>query len=363
MIAKITRGSSFKGAARYILDERRGLHHDHQPEIIAGNMAGRTSRELTREFEAVRQQRPDIEKPVEHVALSFARDERRLSNEEMARLADEYVKRRGYDPDRCQYVVVRHRDKEHQHCHILLNRVRTDRTVVPQQFREYLRNKETCRALERDHNLRPVRSERMSGPIDERAPTRGEDRMRRDCGKESEKEQLKALIREAAAGKPTMREFVRRLEAKGVQVRANIARTGHVSGISYRLDHVAVKGSRVGRTYTFEGVQRALGVCYEPSRDLSELQRAARATRGHEPARHRGHDLASRLAGRLGRRVAFRVPGFSELRTLTSLARDLKQLTRSPSRAALTIAARALPPQARAGLLIARKLMDLSRTR
>jgi relaxase-like protein len=122
VIAKITRGGSLRGAARYVLDERRGLDRDHQPEMIAGNMAGRTSAELAREFEAVRQQRPDIRKPVEHVALSFARDERPLSNDEMARLADEYLKRRGHDPDRVQYVVVRHRDKDHQHCHILLNR-------------------------------------------------------------------------------------------------------------------------------------------------------------------------------------------------------------------------------------------------
>ena len=195
MIAKVTRGASFKGPARYILDERRGLDHDHQPEMIAGNMAGRTSGGLAREFEAVRQQRPDIQKPVEHVALSFARDDRRLGNDEMARLADDYVRRRGYDPDRGQYVVVRHHDKEHQHCHILLNRVRTDRTVVPQQFREYLRNKETCRALERDYNLRPVGSERRAGSIHGRTPTKGEDRMRPDRGTESEKEELKALIR------------------------------------------------------------------------------------------------------------------------------------------------------------------------
>ncbi len=363
MIARITRGSSFKGAARYILDPRRGLDHDHQPEIIAGNMAGRTSGGLTREFEAVRQQRPDIGKPVEHVALSFARDDRRLGNDEMARLADEYVRRRGYDPDRCQYVVVRHRDNEHQHCHILLNRVRTDRTVVPQEFREYLRNKETCRALERDYGLRPVRSERRAGSIRGRAPTRGEDRMRRDGGRESEKEQLKVLIREAAAGKPTMRQFVRRLEARGVQVRANIALTGHVSGISYRLDHVAVKGSGLGRTYSFEGVQRELGVRYDPSRDLPERQRAARATRGREPAWRRDRGIASRLAGRLGRHVTSRIPGVREVRTLASLARDLKLLTKSPSRAALNLASRALPPQARVGLLIARTLMNLSRTR
>jgi hypothetical protein len=209
VIAKITRGGSFAGAARYVLDERRGLDHDHQPEIIGGNMAGRTSRELTREFEAVRQQRPDIRKPVEHVALSFDPGERSLSNDDVARLADQYLKRRGHDPDRLQYVVVRHRDKDHQHCHILLNRIRTDRTVVPQQYREYVRSKETCRALERDFGLRRVRNERPR--FGERPPTRAEDRMARDRGLVSEKEQLKALIRDAAKDQPTMSEFVRRL--------------------------------------------------------------------------------------------------------------------------------------------------------
>jgi len=34
VIAKITRGGSFRGAARYVLDERRGLDRDHQPEMI-----------------------------------------------------------------------------------------------------------------------------------------------------------------------------------------------------------------------------------------------------------------------------------------------------------------------------------------
>src|SRR5207244_11607983 len=125
--------------------------------------------------------------------------------DERARRADEYLKRRCQDPDRVQYVVVRHRDKDHQHCHILLNRIRTDRTVVPQQYREYLRNKETCRALERDFGLRPVRNERPR--FDERAPTRAEDRMARDRGVVSEKEQLQALLRGAPTDGPTMDEL------------------------------------------------------------------------------------------------------------------------------------------------------------
>ena len=357
MIAKITRGGNFRGAARYLLDERRSLDRDHQPEIIGGNMAARTSAELTREFEAVRQQRPDIRKPVEHVALSFARDDRPLSNDELARLADEYLKRRGHDPDRVQYVVVRHRDKDHQHCHILLNRIRTDRTVVPQQYREYLRSKETCRAIERDFGLRPVRNERPR--FDERAPTRAEDRMARDRGLVSEKEQLKALIRGAAKDGPTISEFVRRLRAKGVQVRANIARTGHVSGISYRLDRVAVKGSGLGRAYSFEGLQKEQGVRYDRSRDLPALERAARATKGLEPLRRRRRPL--RLPS--PSRALSRLPGYQEARTALWLAHNMELASRAPGRAALNIAERLLPPDARTAVRVIRSVIDLSRGR
>ena len=44
MIAKIGRGSSFRGALNYV------LHREHQPEIIGGNMAGTNARDLAREF-------------------------------------------------------------------------------------------------------------------------------------------------------------------------------------------------------------------------------------------------------------------------------------------------------------------------
>ena len=58
MIAKIVEGKGFSGAAHYVLDPA------HRPEIVGGNMAGRTPQDLTREFAVARQQRPDVEKPV-----------------------------------------------------------------------------------------------------------------------------------------------------------------------------------------------------------------------------------------------------------------------------------------------------------
>jgi hypothetical protein len=359
VIAKITRGSGFGGVVRYVLDERKGLVPDHQPEMIGGNMAGRTSAELVREFSAVRWLRPDVQKPVEHVSVSFGKDERPISNDEMARLADEYLRRRGVHLERVQYVVVRHRDKGHQHCHLVLNRVRTDLKLVPQAFRDYVRSKEICRTLERDFGLKPARSDRTPGRLHEWAPSRGEERMKRDRGIESVKERLKALIRGAARGQPTMTAFVNRLEAEGVQARANVsATTGHVSGISFRLEGVAVKGSKLGHGYSFLGLQRDQGVRYDAGRDLTALERVTRLTAGQEPLRGLGRIPAGLLT-----RGAGRVPALALMRTLQGLAHDLNR-GQFPARALMRLAVSlALPPQTRAALGIVRTLRNLSRSR
>jgi hypothetical protein len=59
VIAKIGRGSSFRGALNYV------LHREHQPEIIGGNMGGTNARDLAREFGMSRQLRPEVAQPVE----------------------------------------------------------------------------------------------------------------------------------------------------------------------------------------------------------------------------------------------------------------------------------------------------------
>jgi hypothetical protein len=93
------------------------------------------------------------------------------------------------------------------------------------------------------------------------------------------------MIQEAARGRPTMTEFLGRLEARGVGVRPNLASTGHVSGISYRLQRVAVKGSHLGRAFSWAGLQRVHGVRYAPVRDRPAIERAARKSLRRETPR------------------------------------------------------------------------------
>ncbi len=69
MIGKIAaKGRSFRGLAAYLLRLGRG-------RIVAGVMAGRTPRELSKEFGVLRRLNPKLNKAVAHLMLSPAPDD------------------------------------------------------------------------------------------------------------------------------------------------------------------------------------------------------------------------------------------------------------------------------------------------
>lgn len=346
MIAKISPGRGFRGATQYVTGERPRLAEEQQPERIGGNMAGQDARAMGREFEVVRAQRRDIQEPVNHVSLNFHKGDRPLTSDEMVRIAERYLEKHGFDREQNQYLIVRHRDKDYQHLHIVANRVRLDGKVTEKPW--YQHNKAVCRELEQEFKLRAP--ERNQDRNQDRAPTRGEDRMRLDRNLASEKEQLKALIREAAQGRPTATQFLARLEERHVQVRPNMGRTGDPTGLSYRLDNVAVQGRKLGPAYSWSGVQKHLGVQYDARRDRPALERAAGVTIGREPTSRpterpravlpaRSVD-AGRAASTMARAYAFvRDPAGTALRVATNKALEVAG-SRIPGVAAVTAAAR-----------------------
>jgi hypothetical protein len=311
-------GQGFGGTVRYVLDERPQHSAEEQPKLIGGNMASRDSEALTREFAAVRAQRPEVEKPVQHVSLSFDIKDRLLSDAEMAQIAERYLMRNGYDLEQNQYIVVRHHDKDYQHCHIVANRVRVDGTLTKHPKWDYKHSWDQCRDLEKEFDLHaPQAKERAL----DRAPTPGEYRMGLDRRIESEKQQLRNAIQEAASGRPTMSEFVRRLYEQRIQVRPYLSPTGEPLGLSYRLDFIAVQGRKLGPGYSWEGVQKHLGVRYDERRDRPALERAALHTVGREPG------ASSRSRRGRGVEDPTKRPGL-----LSAVAR-IRSLVRDPARA------------------------------
>lgn len=160
MIAKIVKGGGFRGVLDYDLSKEEG-------RIIDKNMAGTTPRQLAAEFGEVRKLRPKLGRAVAHVSLSAAPGEK-LSDDQWREIGHRYIKAMGFGES--QFVMTRHTDTEHEHIHIIANRITLRGTVVSDAL-DFKRQEAVMREIERDYSLTRVAP---SKDADRRAPTKGE---------------------------------------------------------------------------------------------------------------------------------------------------------------------------------------------
>jgi hypothetical protein len=259
MIAKMVKGRGFRGALEYDLTKEKG-------RVIDSNMAGQNPRELAAEFGEIRKLRPGLGKAVLHVSLSAAPGEK-LTDEQWREIGQRYLRGMGFTDN--QFVITRHTDTEHEHIHILANRIRFDGQVVS-DGQDYKRQETIMREIERDYGLQRVAP---SIEAERKAPTKGEIEGALRTGQPSIRDQLQRLCDGAAKDCRSFTEYVERLEAVGVEVIPTVQQDGaKLSGIQYRLDGVVMKGSDLGKSYAAAGIQKR-GVTYEQDRDLAAVER------------------------------------------------------------------------------------------
>lgn len=231
MIGKISSGSNFAKCVEYALAENEstkeakllfseGVMDDSSKSIIAG-------------FECQRQMNKRVEKWVGHISLSYSpEDSARLSDDAMVMLAQEYLVNMGIV--NTQYIITRHLDKEHPHCHIVYNRVDNDGKCISDS-NERLRNKEVCKALKKKYGLtfgngrEKVKTERLRGG----SKTRQEIYLAVQAAKRTAKDWI---------------AFQRQLAQSGINVRKKFKRgTTEVEGLSYTKDGRRFKASQIDR--------------------------------------------------------------------------------------------------------------------
>lgn len=283
MIAKVIKGKGFRGALDYALSKDKA-------EFLATNMAGKTPRQFASEFGVIRKLRPKLGRAVAHSVISIAPDEN-LNGEQWKGVAESYLEHMGFSNS--QYVVVRHNDTEHDHIHIIANRVSMDGAVVSES-NDYKRHEEIMRKLEKQYCLQQVVS---SEKVMKRAPKKQEIEFALRTGNLPVKQQLQQMLDEALKHTKEFSELCTNLAHQGVGVLLNKAKTGRVSGISFEYDDVVMKGSSLGRGYSWNGLLKR-GVCYEQNRsneiDDEYSQTVQRDSQGDDSrgrtaeGRHRG---------------------------------------------------------------------------
>ena len=117
MIAKISDGKNFYGAANY---NQKKVNEGQASILHVQNLRHTSPHKVQQAFEKANRSR--VGKPVFHVSLSFsALDKAKLDKDKMLKITQDYLKEMGYGKQ--PYIVYRHYDTAHPHVHILTSRV------------------------------------------------------------------------------------------------------------------------------------------------------------------------------------------------------------------------------------------------
>lgn len=271
MIAKFKKRIDFTGLVDYAndinSDEKRGRLLSYQGVCVVSN-------ETIADSFNTQLRRPDsqgkihhIGKPVKHVSISFSPEDAHLfpDNEEgdryMAQLVDEWL--RGMGITNAQYIVARHFDKAHPHCHLVYSRIALDGSVIS-AYNEQLRSADVCKKIKLRHGLTFGNS---SG-----------EKVNRDrlLSVQQALFDLKTAAIAAADNASSWAEFQRELEAHGIEACFSFNRTtGEVRGISFAKGNYRFAGSKLSKQkLTYSKLAAKFGelpnvgvnVSYTPSR-------------------------------------------------------------------------------------------------
>ncbi len=137
MIAISSKSQNFGAIAKYLIAGRSGEEWDRVAWTTSRNLPTADPDLAGKIMRATAEQSDRVTRPVYHLALSFDPGDS-VDRATMERVADDVLRRLGLDDH--QVVMVAHRDREHQHVHLLVNRV----------------HPETGRAWERSHDFRLI---------------------------------------------------------------------------------------------------------------------------------------------------------------------------------------------------------------
>jgi hypothetical protein len=133
-----------------------------------------------------------------------------------------------------QFIIARHLDKEHPHCHIVYNRVDNDGKCVSDSF-EYYRNNEICDEMKKKYGL-------TYGENKDNVKTQSLK------GRPKIRQEIYLAIQAAKRSAKDWTTFQRELAQKGVTVRKKFRRgSTEVDGLSYFKDGQKFKASQVDR--------------------------------------------------------------------------------------------------------------------
>mgnify|MGYP002529291608 FL=1 len=230
MVGKVISGSSFSGTVGYVMKEESRI-------LEAEGVMPPEVKDMVQDFKDQTLLNPRLKNTVGHISLSFSpKDAPKMTDALMTQIAKEYMQKMGITDT--QYLLARHLDQPHPHCHLVYNRVGNNgQTISDKNIK--IRNAKVCRELTEKHELYLAL---------------GKDEVRRERLREPDK--TKYEIHDAIKGClpkcKSWNELEGKLKEQGIGVRYKYCgNTDRKQGVLFSKNGFEFSGSKIDRAFSF----------------------------------------------------------------------------------------------------------------
>lgn len=239
MIGKQTKGTSFSACVCYVLRE------DKSKLLEAIGIEG-TPEQMAEQFELQTLLNDKVKNTVGHTSLNFSpEDGERLRHNDvlMLKIAHDYMEKMGIT--NTQYVVARHTDREHPHCHIVFNRVDNDGKTISDK-NDFYRNEKVCKMLTAKYRLHfangkdNIKEERLR-PYDKA------------------KHEVYKALKEELPNARNWEELKDALSDRDIELKFKVSRTTReIQGVKFEYGGISFSGSKVSREFSYMNIDYQL---------------------------------------------------------------------------------------------------------
>ena len=192
-------------------------------------------------FEFQAEAKPSVKKPAGHLSLNFAlQDKSRLTDELMAEIAEEYMRQMGIADT--QFILVRHQDREHDHMHLVYNRVSYRKKTI-NSGNDWKKSTKICRAITEKYGLYVAAGKEQVN----KDRLKGDDKLRYE---------IMHKVMDALKDSGNWEEFKEALHDDGIEARFRYHQKTHVAnGISFTNGKYTFRGSDLDKSLSFRSIE------------------------------------------------------------------------------------------------------------
>lgn len=205
--------------------------------------------------------RSRIPRPYRHIMVSLSPGEDLGKNWKTVALAA--LRAQGVDPNKHEFVVILHKDKDHLHIHIVWSRIGPDASLIRDRMGDGALTQKVCREMEIRFGLRKLVSSLhevpginpSSGERKRKRPKRAEFEMEKR-GVISEKERLRQRLRAAWPAPSEVISYealTARWREQGIEI--EVCKKKTTAGVVYLIDGQRWKASDLGKEFQWKALE------------------------------------------------------------------------------------------------------------